>query len=81
MPIIKVVEKGSNAEVWNIINYLPCFIYLITDVCFVHHVGKAIVVEGDSEHLPRKPMSFFPFSFFFWLCFCLFVFFLAFFKI
>lgn len=34
VPIIKVVEKGSNAEVSSIINYLPCFIYVIKGVFF-----------------------------------------------
>lgn len=63
MPIIKVVEKGSNAEVSNIINYLFWFIYLITDVCFVCHLGKSIVVEGNTYQKGSAYESFSLFSF------------------
>lgn len=54
VPIIKVVEKGSNAEVSSIINYHPYFIHLITGVCFVDQWGKSVVVEGNSDNFPRK---------------------------
>lgn len=54
VPIIKVVEKGSNAEVSSIITYLPCFIHLITGLCVVHQLGKSIVVEGNNDNFPRK---------------------------
>lgn len=54
VPIIKVVEKGSNAEVSSIINYLPYFIDLITGVCFVDQLGKFLVVKGNNDNFPRK---------------------------
>lgn len=71
VPIIKVVEKGSNAEVLNIINYLSCFIDLLTGVWFIYQLRKCVIVDDNTiiRELFKLAMIIILFLF----CFALFV--------
>lgn len=71
VPIIKVVEKGSNAEVLNIINYLSCFIDLLTGVWFIYQLRKCVIADDNTIiwELFKLAMIIMLFSF----CFALFL--------